>query len=67
MKKTFIYFMLMIVYICSYASDCFVMHNEVNYDIEFMKDGDSPNNFELYSNIIDEIDDYIGREYKLSK
>lgn len=53
MKKTFIYFMLMIVYICSYASDCFVMHNEVNYDIEFMKDGDSPNNFELYSNIIE--------------
>ncbi len=53
MKKLFIFFMLVIAYFCSYASDRFVMRDEVNYDIEFMKDGDSPDNFELYSNIIE--------------
>ena len=53
MKKLFIFFMLVIAYFCSYASDRFVMSDEVNYDIEFMKDGDSPDNFELYSNIIE--------------
>ncbi len=53
MKKMIMIFSLLMICFFSCASDKYMESDEIYYDIDFMANGDIPENFELYSNIIE--------------